>query len=140
MLPTPSRARAVLRLVLCWLGIAPASNDRDWLPEVAVALWANRDADMITIHGVRNVDYRTETDFTSRWEDRIYDLRALDPGNLIAVYWAGEAIAYIMVSFRFGSRDYLVVSIETRKARDQPVPRSQASSSNNPRLRRRRRT
>ena len=60
---------------------------------------------MITIHGVRNFDYRTETDLTSRWEDRIYDLRTLDPGNLIAVYWAGEAIAHIMVSFRVGGRD-----------------------------------
>jgi Domain of unknown function (DUF4105) len=35
------------------------------------------------------------------------------------VYWAGKAIAHVMVSFGFGGRDYLAVSIETRKARGQ---------------------
>ncbi len=105
--------------VLVWWLWLPASNDRDWLPEVSVTPWASRAGDLVTIHGVRNFDYRTETDFTARWEDRTYDLRALDSGDLIAVYWAGKAIAHIMLSFGFGGRDYLAVSIETRKARGQ---------------------
>jgi len=105
-------------VVVWWLSL-PASNDRDWLPEVSVTPWASRAGDLVTIHGVRNFDYRTETDFTPRWEDRTYDLRALDSGDLIAVYWAGKAIAHIMLSFGFGGRDYLAVSIETRKARGQ---------------------
>jgi hypothetical protein len=106
-------------LVVVWWLSLPASNDRDWLPEVSVTPWASRDGDRITIHGVRNFDYRTETDFTPRWEDRTYDLSTLDSGDLIAVYWAGKAIAHIMMSFGFGGRDYLAVSIETRKARGQ---------------------
>ena len=105
-------------VVVWWLSL-PASNDRDWLPEVSVTPWASRAGDLVTIHGVRNFDYRTETDFMPRWEDRTYDLRALDSGDLIAVYWAGKAIAHIMLSFGFGGRDYLAVSIETRKARGQ---------------------
>jgi len=110
---------AAFALVVAWWLWLPASNDRDWLPEVAVTPWASRDGDLVTVHGVRNFDYRTETDFTPRWEDRTYDLRALDSGDLIAVYWAGKAIAHIMVSFGFAGRDYLAVSIETRKARGQ---------------------
>jgi hypothetical protein len=106
-------------LVLAWWLSLPASNDRDWLSEVSVTPWATRDGDRITIHGVRNFDYRTETDFTPRWEDRTYDLRALDSGDLIAVYWGSKAIAHIMMSFGFGGQDYLAVSIETRKARGQ---------------------
>ena len=106
----------VFGVVLVWWLRVPASNDRDWQPEVAIAPWASRDGDVVTIHGVRNFDYRSETDFTPRWEDRTYDLRALDSGDLIAVYWAGKAIAHIMVSFGFGGRDYVAVSIETRKA------------------------
>jgi hypothetical protein len=109
---------AFLVVVVWWLQV-PASNDHDWQPEVAVAPWASRNGDLITIHGVRNFDYRSETDFTPRWEDRTYDLRALDSADLIAVYWAGKAIAHIMVSFGFGGRDYVAVSIETRKARGQ---------------------
>jgi hypothetical protein len=93
----------------------PASNDRDWQPEVAVTPWAERKGDLVTIHGVRNFAYRTETDFTPRWETRTYDLRKLDSADLVAVYWAGKAIAHIMLSFGFEGKDYLAVSIETRK-------------------------
>ena len=93
----------------------PASNDRDWQPEVAVTPYADINGDLVTIHGVRNFDYRSDTDFTPRWETRTYDLRKLDSANIIAVYWAGKAIAHIMVSFGFEGKDYLAVSIETRK-------------------------
>jgi len=103
-------------LVVVWRQI-PASNDRDWQPEVAVAPWATIDGDRVTIHGVRNFDYRTETDFVPRWEDRTYDLRTLDSVDLVAVYWGSPAIAHIMLSFGFAGRDHLAVSIETRKER-----------------------
>ena len=79
----------------------PASNERDWQPDVAVTPWAERVGDLITIHGVRNLDYRTETDFTPRWEPRTYNLNKLDSVDLVAVYWAGKAIAHIMLSFGF---------------------------------------
>ena len=119
----PRRGRTALAalvvfaiLVVLFLRI-PASNDRDWQPEVAVTPWAEVKGDLVTIHGVRNFDYRTETDFDARWEDRTYDLRKLDSADVIAVYWAGKAIAHVMLSFGFQNKDYLAVSIETRKAK-----------------------
>ncbi len=112
---TAAGALAVFALlVVCFLRI-PVSNDRNWQPEVAQAPYATVSGDMVTIHNVRNFDYRSETVFTPRWETRTYDLRKLDSGDLIAVYWAGKAIAHIMVSFGFGGKDHLSVSIETRK-------------------------
>ncbi|HSF57320.1 MAG TPA: DUF4105 domain-containing protein, partial [Candidatus Binatia bacterium] len=101
-------------LVILFLRIA-ASNDRDWQPDVTVTPHATVDGDLVTIRGVRNFDYRSESDFTPRWEDRTYDLRKLDSADIIAVYWAGKAVAHIMVSFGFQDEDYLAVSIETRK-------------------------
>jgi hypothetical protein len=103
-------------LVAWWLRI-PASNQRDWQPDVSVTPWATIDGDRVTIHGVRNLEYRTETDFVPHWEDRTYDLRTLDSADLIAVYWAGKPIAHIMVSFGFAGDRYVAVSIETRKER-----------------------
>lgn len=93
----------------------PASNDRDWQPEVANAPYATINGDLITIHNVRNFNYRTETDFDARWEERTYNLSKLDSADIIAVYWAGKAIAHVMVSFGFAGKDFLTVSIETRK-------------------------
>ena len=58
-----------------WLTIAP-SNDRAWQGDVARTPWAEIDGDRVTIHDVRNFDYRTETDYTPRWEDRSYDVCA----------------------------------------------------------------
>ena len=121
----PRRGRTLLGfvavfaiLVVLFLRI-PASNDRDWQPEVAMTPYATINGDMITVHKVRNFDYRTETDFTPRWETRTYDLRKLDSADLIAVYWAGKAIAHIMISFGFQDKDYLAVSIETRKEKNE---------------------
>jgi hypothetical protein len=104
--------------VIAYFQIA-ASNDRDWQPDVAMTPYATINGEMVTIHNVRNFDYRTETDFTPRWETRTYDLRKLDSGDIIAVYWAGKAIAHVMVSFGFGGKDYLAVSIETRKEKNE---------------------
>ena len=119
LLPWPGRtaiaALAIFAvLVILFLRI-PASNDRDWQPDVSVTPHATVNGDLVTIHGVRNFDYRSESDFTPRWEDRTYDLRKLDSVDIIAVYWAGKAVAHIMVSFGFQDQDYLAVSIETRK-------------------------
>ena len=100
-------------VLLWWLSIEP-SNERDWQPEVAVLPYATQDGDLVTLHNVRNFDYRTEQDFVPRYDDRTFDLRQLDAVDLIAVYWAGDAIAHIMVSFGFGG-DHVAFSIETRK-------------------------
>src|SRR4029078_1153918 len=78
---------------------------------------ATLNADLVTLHGVRNFDYRSATDFTPHWEEPTYDLRKLDSAGFIAVYWAGKAIAHMMVSFGFQGKDYLAVSIEMRKAK-----------------------
>lgn len=121
LLPRRPRTLAGFLLVAAaiavwWLRI-PASNDRAWQPEVSVTPWAEVRGDRVTIHGVRNFEYRTETDFVARWEDRTYDLRSLDSVDLVAVYWTGPAIAHILVSFGFEGADYLAISIETRKER-----------------------
>jgi len=103
-------------LIAAFLAI-PASNDRDWQPEVAVAPHATVDGDRVTIHGVRNFHYRSETDFDPHWEDRSYDLRELDSLDVVASYWSGPHIAHILLSFGFGGKDYVAISIETRKER-----------------------
>jgi hypothetical protein len=105
---------ALTALIAVWFQI-PASNDRDWQPEMARTPSVTIAGDTVTVHNIRNFNYRTETDFDPSWETRTYDLRQLDSADLIAVYWAGKAIAHIMLSFGFGGKDYLAVSIETRK-------------------------
>lgn len=97
-----------------WFSIAP-SNDRAWQPEVARAPYATIEGNLVTVHGIRNFDYRSERDFTPAYYTRTYDLSKLDSVDLFAVYWMGPAIAHTIVSFGFGGEDHLAVSIEARK-------------------------
>jgi hypothetical protein len=122
LLPDPDRtaiaALAIFAILVIWFLRIPASNDRDWQPEVSVTPHAAVHGDLVTISGVRNFDYRSASDFTPRWESRTYDLRMLDSVDIIAAYWAGKTVAHLMVSFGFQDKDYVAVSIETRKVRN----------------------
>jgi len=109
----PVFAVALLAIGLWWSGLQP-SNERDWQPEVARLAYATIDGDLVTVHNIRNFDYRTETDFTPAYYVRTYDLNKLDSADLVAVYWMGPAIAHLFISFGFGD-DHLAVSIEARK-------------------------
>ena len=72
------------------------------------------DGDLVTIHNIRNFDYRTEIDFTPAYYDKTFDLRKLEFVDLIASYWMGPDIAHVFLSFGFGGNDYLPISIERR--------------------------
>jgi hypothetical protein len=102
-------------IVLGWFFSLKPSNERDWAPEVSRLAWMEIDGDRLTVHNVRNFDYRSETDFTPRWEDRVYDLSKLRSFDAMLVYWGSPAIAHAMVSFGFDDHQFLAVSIETRK-------------------------
>jgi len=109
----PVFAVALLAIGLWWSGLRP-SNERDWQPEVARLAYATIDGDLVTVHNIRNFDYRTETDFTPAYYVRTYDLNKLDSADLVAVYWMGPAIAHLFISFGFDD-DHVAVSIEARK-------------------------
>jgi hypothetical protein len=99
---------------LWWTSIEPR-NDRQWQPDVARPPSAEVEGDRLTIHNVRNFDYRSETDFTERWETRTLDLAKLDRLDFFMSYWAGPSIAHTIVSWAFRDGQHLAVSIETRK-------------------------
>src|SRR4030095_10140712 len=108
-------AAGLVLVVVAWNSPKP-SNDRDWQTEVAVLPYATINGDLVTVHNIRNFDYRTETDFTPAYYDRTFDLRRLDRVDLMASYWMGPNIAHIFLSFGCGD-DHLPMSIEVRKTR-----------------------
>jgi len=97
-----------------WLAIPP-SNERDWQPDVATLPYADINGDRVIVHDVRNADYRSETDFTVRLEDRELDLSQLRSLDLFLVYWGSPWIAHTIMSWGFEGGQYLAISIETRK-------------------------
>ena len=105
---------ACLLVAAWWLTLKP-SNDRAWQPDVAQTAWADINGDEVTIHNVRNCDYRTQTDFTPHWETRIVRLSQITGIDLAINYWGSPWIAHPIVSFQFADALPLCFSIETRK-------------------------
>jgi Domain of unknown function (DUF4105) len=103
-------------LLVCWFSTQP-SNNRDWTADNAVLPYATIDGERVTLHNIRNFDYRSETDYTPAYYDRTLDLRELDSVDLAAVYWMGPQIAHVFVSFGFADGQHVAISIEARKER-----------------------
>jgi len=106
---------AVFVAVLTWWLLIPPSNTRNWQPDVAILPWATMEGNLVTIHNIRNADYRTETDYIIRYYDRSFDLAKMQSVDLFVVYWGSPFIAHTMLSFGFAGGEYVCFSIETRK-------------------------
>jgi len=101
-------------VVVWWLTLKP-SNDRPWQSDVAQTAWAEIKGDVVTIHNVRNCDYRSETDFTPHWESRVVRLSEITGMDVCINYWGSPWISHPIVSFLFADALPLCFSIETRK-------------------------
>jgi hypothetical protein len=111
-------AVAFVAVLMVWFAIPP-SNSRDWQPDVATLPWAEVRGDQLVFHNVRNADYRTETDYTVRLEDRHLDLSKLRALDLFLIYWGSPLIAHTIMSWAFDDGQHLAISIETRKRKGQ---------------------
>jgi Domain of unknown function (DUF4105) len=101
-------------VILWWICIQPTGRG-DYLPPVAVQAYPEFHGDLVTIHNLRNFDYRTRDDYDVRYEDRTYDLRRLKHVDFLINYWDGKRdTAHTALSFGFDNGQYVAVSIEIR--------------------------
>jgi hypothetical protein len=96
-----------------WLNLKP-SNDGDWQPDVDRTAWAEMDGDQITIHNLRNCDYRTETDYVNCWSDRTLYLAQIRGAAFFLTNWGLRWASHPIVSFQFGDNEHIAFSIEAR--------------------------
>jgi Domain of unknown function (DUF4105) len=101
-------------LLIWWQRIAP-SNDRIWADDVAQMTTGTVDGNWVTLRNVRNFDWRSNTDYTQRWETRQYGLDRLQSVDMIMSYWTGPAIAHMLISFGFEDGGHVVFSVEVRR-------------------------
>ncbi|MET3517915.1 hypothetical protein ABIC63_005722 [Pseudacidovorax sp. 1753] len=108
-------------LLLVWWGRIAPSDTRDWADDVARHIEPSVAGSIVTLRNVRNFEWRSDDDYTVRWETRQYDLDRLRSVDMALSYWMGPAIAHTLVSFGFddgqGGTRYLVYSVEIRKER-----------------------
>jgi hypothetical protein len=109
---------ALTALVTLWWSLLKPSNDRNWQADVSRSPWAEVNGDLVTIHNVRNFDYRPE-DMTGesnpRWETRTVRLSQLAGLDAFLNFWGVSWMAHPILSFQFKDAPPIAISIETRK-------------------------
>ena len=106
-------------IVLAWWLSLKASNDGDWQADADRTAWIDINGDRVTIHNLRNCDYRTETDYSNCWSDRTVYLSQLRSVDLFFTTWGSKYIGHPILSFQFGDDDHIAFSIEARYKVDQ---------------------
>ena len=106
---------ALLAMALLYMLIQP-SNDRAWTPDQRVLPSAQFEGNRVTIRNIRNVEYRSPSDYTVRHYDRTFNLDALESVWFLVEPFEGmQGPAHTLVSFGFGGNDFVAVSVEIRK-------------------------
>ena len=101
-------------IVLAWWLNLKRSNHGDWQPDDDRTAWAEIDGDRVTIHNLRNCDYRTETDYSNCWSDRTLYLSQIRAADLFLTNWGIRFASHPIVSFQFGDNQHVAFSIEAR--------------------------
>ena len=105
-------------LVSLWWGLLQPSNERNWQPDVSREPWAEVNGELVTIHNVRNFDYRPEDktgESNPRWETRTVRLSQLTGLDAFLNFWGVSWMAHPILSFQFKDAPPVAFSIETRK-------------------------
>lgn len=109
----------VLFVRIAW-GFNSPSNDRDWVDFAKPLATATFDGDLVRINNLRNAIWKSDSDYQLRWETREYDLREIQSVDFVVVPFAmGRALAHVFVSFGFANGEYVAISVEVRKEKDE---------------------
>jgi hypothetical protein len=94
--------------------IAP-SNDRPWIPELAVLPHAVIDGEVVHLNNIRNINYISDANYVAKYYDRtirLDDVQTVD--FVVTPFRRAPALAHTMLSFGLRDGTYLGLSVEIR--------------------------
>jgi len=91
-------------------------NDRDWTPDQTLLPTVTfLDANTVTIKNIRNIEYRTTTDYDLRYYDRTISLNDLRKVWFVVEPFGKYGAAHTFLSFELNDGTFISVSVEIRK-------------------------
>lgn len=104
-----------------WQGLKKVPTEGNWQEQHAIVSTAEFNGDLVTVKNVRNFRYYpTEKDAHPDYYDKTYDLTQVKRVWYISEpFNESKSIAHTLVSFEFENGDFLAISIEARKTKDQ---------------------
>jgi hypothetical protein len=101
-----------------WFAFLPASNDRDWAPELQYGVTADVSGSTVQLHHIRNFAW-TRDSFAPAWEEMTVDADQITSVDVFTSVWGNPWIAHLMVGFGFQDGQHVVFSTEIRRTRDE---------------------
>lgn len=109
-----------LVLLALFVRLRTPSHEGDWQATHAVLPYAEIEGDLLTVRNLRNFAYGADGEVREiRYEDRGYDLAALDSLWYGLSHFASFGLAHSFLSFGFADGGYLALSVEARLEKHQ---------------------
>lgn len=105
-------------LAYSWLVLTHSpSLARDWSPDQILLAHAEVDGTRVRITNIRNIEYRSKSDYDVHYYDKTFDLNDVESMWFVVEPFAGHGAgaAHTLVSFGFADGSYLAISPEIRK-------------------------
>jgi hypothetical protein len=109
-------ALAVTAMVAVWyFGFMTPSPDLQWILKHARMPHVEVEGDKVHVSNVRDFIWRTPTDFTPQYHDRVYDLNALSSVYyVLSPIFNLDEVAHVWMCFGFADGQHVAVSVEAR--------------------------
>lgn len=112
----------LIALSVCVYGVfvmvTHPSNDRDWSPDQMILPYAEILGNNVTLYNIRNFSYKSVSDYTPAYYDKIFNLTDLKNVYFVLEPFAGYGYAaHTFLSFEFEGGHFVSISIEIRKKR-----------------------
>ncbi len=113
---------AVTAAIAIWyFGFIKPNPNEDWITKHARMPHVEVVGDRVYVKDVRNYTWRTPTDFTPGYEDRVYDVSALSSMYyVLSPIFDLEPVAHVWVCFGFADGQHVAVSVEARGVNGRP--------------------
>ena len=107
-------------ILLIWLSTIQPSNDLDWSSEVAALPQIKFNENLVVIENFRDFTWQGVNNSNKNWTSREFNLNKLKGLSLIVVpFHNSNYMAHTMLTFEFEGMGNIVVSVETRKEKNE---------------------
>jgi hypothetical protein len=115
-------ALAVTAVVAVWyFGFMTPNPNEDWITKHARMPHLEIAGDKVSVNNVRDYTWRTESDFTPGYRDRVYDVSTLNTMYFaLSPIFDLEPVAHVWVCFGFSDGKHVAVSVEARGVNGRP--------------------
>jgi uncharacterized protein DUF4105 len=126
-LPWQAKRRSTVSLVAAacvavyyfWF-VVPDPNQK-WAPEQGEMPHVEIVGDKVHVSNIRNFTWRSPTDFTPGYYERVYDLNKINSMYYVVVPLPTfDGVAHVFVCFGFSDGQHVAVSVEGRRIKDIP--------------------